>query len=345
MAQIYPNQLDAALKKSLAPVYLVHGDELLTQMECADAIRAKARRQGYTDRQVFSVDKSFDWNSLAVESASLSLFAEQRILELRLPSGKAGTEGSKALSEFIEQAIPDTLLLVVAGKLDPAAKRTKWYKAFERAGVTIPVYPIDTARLPAWISQRFQRRKMSADRHAIAILAERTEGNLLACTQEIEKLYLLYGEGAAINADQVEDSVTSSARYTVYNLVDAAMLGDMSRCQHVLRGLEAEGVAATLALWALNREIHTLQSMAADLQGSNLNAVMATWRVWEKRKPLVSAALQRLSRKRLQQLVCQCAQAERSIKGIGAGSGWDELLQLLAMMTGLGRMPSTPDLD
>ncbi|MEE9492087.1 MAG: DNA polymerase III subunit delta [Gammaproteobacteria bacterium] len=345
MAQIYPNQLDALLKKSLAPVYLVHGDELLTQMECADAIRAEARCQGYTERQVFSVDRSFDWNSLAAESASLSLFAEQRILELRLPTGKAGTEGSKVLYEFIQQAIPDTLLLVIAGKLDAATKRTKWYKAFEQTGVTVAVYPIDAERLPAWITQRFQQRKMSVDAAAVALLTERTEGNLLACTQEIEKLYLLYGEGAAINADQVEDSVTSSARYTVYTLVDAAMLGDMSRCQQILRGLEAEGVPATLVLWALSREIHTLQSMAADLPGSHLNTILTSWRVWDKRKPLVSAALQRLSGRHFPHLLRQCAQAERSIKGFPAGTGWNELLQLLAMMTAVGRLPMTPDLS
>ncbi|MEE9343034.1 MAG: DNA polymerase III subunit delta [Gammaproteobacteria bacterium] len=334
MAQCYPNRLTEQLADKLAPVYFIYGNEALVQMECADAIRAQARQQGFTERQVFSVDAGFDWNQLAAESSNLSLFAQKRLLELRIPSGKPGREGSKALCDFIDPLPDDTLLLITVGKLETSAKNTRWFKSLNAAGISVPVYPIDIDRLPGWVSQRFGQKGMLASQAAIQLLVQRTEGNLLACVQEIEKLFLLYGT-AAIDEEAVEASVADSARYTAFQLVDAACVADVGRCQRILAGLKAEAVAPTLVLWALSKEIHSLGNMAIDMKNSSLASVLSHWHVWEKRKPIVTAALNRLSSRQLLSLVSYCSRVDRVIKGRLAGNPWDELLQLSMKMSGV----------
>ena len=328
MSQLRPEQLASHLQQQLLPVYFVYGDEPLQAGECADQIRAAARRQGYTDRQVFSVEPGFDWESLRCAADSLSLFAEQRILELRLPNGKPGDKGSRALRAYTQALPADTLLLILSGKLEPAARRSKWVKSLESAGASIAVWPIDAGRLPAWINSRMRSKGMQPDQQTLQLLADRTEGNLLACAQEIEKLYLLLGPGA-VDAATVDHCVASSARYDVFGLVDAALLGQPARVQKMLAGLRAEGVDPVVVLWALSRELRSLAPMAAALKKSaSMAQVITAARVWEKRKAAVTAVLKRLSCNRIQSLLRRCAQLDRVIKGRAAGSSWDELLQL-----------------
>lgn len=335
MSQLRPEQLTAHLGQQLLPVYFVYGDEPLQQGECADSIRAAARQQGYTDRQVFSVEPGFDWETLRAAADSLSLFAEQRILELRIPNGKPGDKGSRALRAYTEQLPADTLLLITAGKLEPAARRSKWVQSLESVGASIAVWPIDAVRLPAWINSRMRARGMQPDAQSLQLLADRTEGNLLACAQEIEKLFLLAGPGP-LDAAMVNDCVASSARYDVFGLVDAALLGQAARVQHMLSGLRAEGVDPTVVLWALSRELRSLAPLAAALKKTaTLTQVLAAGRVWEKRKAAVSAVLQRISHNKIQSLLRQCGQLDRVIKGRAAGSSWDELLQLSLHIAGV----------
>lgn len=335
MARLRPEQLDAQLRQALAPVYFIHGDEPLLVGECADAVRRAARERGYADRQVFSVEAGFDWDSLLAASGNLSLFSEQRILELRLPTGKPGDRGARALRAYT-QALPEaTLLLITAGKLEPAARRSKWVQALESAGVSIPVWPVEVAQLPAWIDRRMRAKGLQPDADVLQVLCDRVEGNLLACVQEIEKLYLLYGPGR-VDLERVNESVTPSARYDVFGLVDAALMGQAARCQHMLSGLRAEGVDPVVVLWALAREIRSLAHMAAELAtGAALGPVLAAGRVWDKRKTAVSAALQRISHKKFQSMLCRCARLDRVIKGRAAGSSWDELLQLTLLIAGV----------
>ncbi len=337
MTQLRADQLAGQLQQSLAPVYFVHGDETLLVNECADAIRAAARAHGYAERQVFCVEAGFDWNSLRAASDSLSLFAERRILELRLPSGKPGKDGTQTLREYAERPAADTLLLIVSGKLESAARRSKWMLALEQAGVSIAIWPVEAAQLPGWIERRMRAHGMRASREALQLIAERVEGNLLAAAQEIEKLYLLHGSGE-LDVDAIAELVADSARYDVFGLVDAALAGDAGHVQRILSGLRAEGVDPVLVLWALAREIRALTTMARQLQGTGLAQVLASHQVWEKRKPLVSAALQRIRGRQWWYLLQRCAQLDRVIKGRAAGSAWDELLQLTLSLAGVNAL-------
>lgn len=335
MTQLRTDQLAGHLKQPLAPVYFVYGDETLLVNECADAIRSAARSQDYMDRQVFTVETGFDWNSLVAASDSLSLFAERRILELRLPTGKPGKEGTRILREYAERPPEDTLLLIISAKLEAAARRSKWVQALDKAGVSLPVWPVELARLPAWIERRLRARGLKASHDALQLIAERVEGNLLAADQEVEKLYLLHGEGQ-LDLDAVAELVTDSARYDVFGLVDAALAGEAAHAQRMLSGLRAEGVEPVLVLWALSREIRNLTAMARQLQsGSSLSQVLASQRVWDKRKPQVSAALKRIRGRQWWQLLQTCNHIDRVVKGRAVGSAWDELLQLTLRLSGV----------
>ena len=335
MTQLRADQLDRHLVAELAPVYFIHGDETLLVDECADAVRAATRKQGYSDRQVFTVEPGFDWQSLLAASDSLSLFSERRVLELRLPTGKPGKEGAKVLCEYVERLPEDTLLLVISAKLEPAARRSKWVKALDKAGVSIALWPVDVTQLPAWIERRMRAHGMQPSRDALQLIAERMEGNLLAAAQEIEKLYLLSGPGP-LELDTVSELVTDSARYNIFGLVDAALMGDAPHVQRILAGLRGEGVEPVLVLWALGREIRMLAGMARELQsGETLARALASRRVWDKRKPLISGALKRIRGRQWWALLQRCAYLDRVIKGRAPGSAWDELLQLTLRLAGV----------
>lgn len=328
-------QLASHLQQGLQPVYLISGDEPLQVMEAADAIRARARELGFGEREVLHAEAGFDWNALTAASGSLSLFAEQRLLELRLPSGKPGKEGGAALSDYAADPPPDTVLLIICGKIDTASQKSKWYKALEAAGVTLQVWPVEPGALPGWVLNRMRSCGMQPTPEAAQILAERVEGNLLAAAQEVEKLRLLFGEGP-IDVLQVEEGVADSARYDIFELVDTALLGDAPRTTRVIEGLHAEGVEPILVLWALMREIRTLAQMAEELaQGRSIEAVLGQFRVWEKRKGPVRAGLKRHTLRRWLQLLRRAGRIDRMIKGIEPGNPWDELLQLALLMAGV----------
>ncbi len=339
MTQLRVDQLASQLSAGLSPVYFIHGDETLLVGECADAVRVAAREQGYSDRQVFSVDTGFDWATLSAASDSLSLFSERRLLELRLPSGKPGREGATALCEYAAHLPEDTLLLIVSAKLEPAARKSKWAKALDKAGVSVAVWPVEMARLPSWIDRRMRQYQMLASADALQLIAERVEGNLLAAAQEIEKLYLLHGPGS-LNLETVAELVTDSARYDIFALVDAALAGDAVYAQRALVGLRGEGIEPVLVLWALSREIRSLASMARDVQGgAPLARVLAARRVWEKRKPLISDVLQRIDAGQWWALLQRCALIDRVIKARAPGSPWEELLQLVLSLAGVSPLP------
>ena len=332
--RLRPEQISTHLEQGLAPVYLVSGEEPFQLEQATNAIRDHARQRGYTDRQVMHVERGFDWQQLTSSANALSLFADKRVLELRLPSGKPGDAGSKALQQYCERPPEDTVLVIVAGKLEKAQQNSKWFKALEQNGVVVQVWPIEADKLPSWIRQRMQQREMQPTPEALAMLADRVEGNLLAADQELEKLRLLTG-GGTVTAEQVAAAVSDSARYDVFSLVDTALLGDRGRAVRMLYGLQGEGVEPVLVLWALGREIRTLAGMSFALQaGQPLGQVLGQYRVWDKRKRPVQAALQRYPLKRWQALVWQVGEIERVIKGQAAGKPWDELLQLTLKVAG-----------
>lgn len=326
--------LSSHLQNQFTGFYIVSGDEPFQLGEAARLIREAAQTKGFTERQVFHIERGFDWQQVLMQADSLSLFAERKLVELRLPTGKPGTDGAKILQQLAEQQLDDTVFLLVAGKLDAAQLRAKWVKAIEAAGTLVQIWPVETARLPQWVRQRMQARQLQADAPAIQLLVERIEGNLLAADQEIEKLRLLYGEGH-INTEQVREAVADSARYDVFTLVDEALKGDVVKTTRILQGLRAEGVEPILVLWSLARETRQLlQISQALLQGSSAQQAMARFRVWDKRKALVNAALQRLSCQDWQQLLRLAGMIDRQIKGLAAGRVWDELLELSLAICG-----------
>ena len=332
--QLKPEQLDAHLNKQLAPVYFISGDDPLRVMEAADAVRHAARAQGYDERDVLTVQPGFDWYSLQSESGNLSLFSSRRIIELRLPGGKPGRDGAQALRDYAAQLPEDTLLLVTAGKLEPAARKSKWVQSLDAAGVVMFVWPLDAHEFHRWVEARMRRQGLLPTAEAVTMLADRVEGNLLACVQEIDKLYLLQGAGA-VDAEAINRLVADNARYDVFGLVDAALAGNASRSIRILTGLQAEGLAPQVVLWALAREIRSLAAMAGQVAGGDaIPAVLGRYRVWANRKSLVGTALKRLKPAQCNAMLQQCASIDRISKGRGTGNAWDELLQLTCRLAG-----------
>lgn len=231
------NQLGSHLDKTLQPVYFISGDEPFQVDESVRLIREAAKSQGYTEREVYHVDRSFDWSELTNSVNSMSLFAERKVIELRIPTGKPGDKGSKALVAYTSQIPEDNLLLIVSGKLDSNQTKSKWFKALDVAGAMLAVWPLEIQQLPGWLKQRMQIRGLQPTEDALTILAEQVEGNLLAADQELEKLRMLYGEGA-ITAENVIEAVSDSARFDAFALVDVALQGDPVRVSRILHGLK-----------------------------------------------------------------------------------------------------------
>jgi DNA polymerase-3 subunit delta len=330
--KVSPERLGAELRKSLRSVYLVAGDEPLLKSEAADSIRLAAREAGYSERELHVAERGFDWDALLASSDTLSLFASRRLLEIRLSSAKPGEKGGLALARLAGAPPADTIVLIVAPKLDKTAGAAKWVKAIDAAGVIVQVWPVDAGKLAEWIRRRMAAAGLEADRDAACLLAERVEGNLLAAQQEIDKLRLLHGPGR-VDLAAVRASVADSARYDVFQLVDAALGGDPGRALRILAGLRAEGVEVTLLSWALARELRSLESMAWQLARGRSRAAV-TGPVWQKRKPLVAAALGRLDLNDIGDLLLQLAELDQVIKGVRRGPTWDRLRAIVAAFAG-----------
>lgn len=333
--RLRPDELGQRLKQELLPVYLLTGDEPLQMDEASDLIRSEARAKGFADRTILDADRKFDWNELAQEANSLSLFAQQRILDLRIPSGKPGTAGSQALVEYAERPPEDTILLLTMPKLERSQGTSKWFKALERIGAVIQIWPIEGPRLPPWIEQRMRNCGLIPESGVVTMLSQRIEGNLLAAAQEIEKLLLLHGPGI-ITVEQLEAAVADSARYDVFNLVDSALQGKTAYCTRILNGLKGEGTPAPVVLWALTREIRMLAELAYVIgKGSSpQQAIAARREIWDKRKQLVGSGLQRLPIKTLRGLLVLCGRADRAIKGREKSDPWQLMQEITSRLAG-----------
>jgi DNA polymerase-3 subunit delta len=326
--QLRAEQLEPALSRSLAGIYAVHGDEPLISLEAADAIRAAARNQGFADREVFEPGRGFDWSEFSHSLASLSLFGGRKIVELRLASGKPGAQGGEAIAAYCERPSPDILLLVSLPRLDRTSQGTAWFGALSRAGVVVDVWPIERARLPAWIAERLGRQRQRAGREALEFLAERVEGNLLAAHQEVQKLALLAPEGE-LGLDMVRESVTDVARYDAYAACEAMLAGDAARYVRIVDGLKGEGEAPSLVLWTLSEELYALERIQAGAAaGRPVDELLRENRVWGPRQRAMKAAAARVAAEAVRRALSQAAGIDRAIKGVGSGQPWDELLKL-----------------
>ncbi|WP_303907707.1 DNA polymerase III subunit delta [Thiohalomonas denitrificans] len=333
--RLRPEQLAGHLRNPLLPIYVVSGDEPLQAGEAGDAIREAARGQGFAEREVMHAETGFDWGLLSAAADALSLFADRRILDLRIPGGKPGDAGGKALSAYAQRPPEDNILLISLPRLDKRQQQSKWFKALDAAGVVIQVWPVGPKELPGWISQRMRSRGLEFQPEVVRLLADKVEGNLLAAAQEVDKLHLLFGEGA-IDAGGVALALTDSSRFDVFELVDTALSGDAARTARILDGLYAEGVEPVLILWALAREIRSLAGMAASMaQGTPPDQVMREHRVWAKRQAPVRSALQRHNARRWEAFLARAGRVDRTIKGAEPGNPRDELIQLALLVAGV----------
>lgn len=334
-------QLEAALKKNLAPVYLIAGDEPLQLGEAADAIRRTAKKAGFENREVLTVDPHFEWASLGEAADSFSIFADKKIIDLRLPSGKPGAEGSKALSEYCARLPEDTLLLITSGKLDSASLKSKWAQTLDKTGIIIQIWPPSGQDLINWLQNRMANKGLFGDREGLRLLAGRVEGNLLAAAQEIEKLFVLHGP-KQLSRHDIESAVADSSRYDVFNLCDAMLAGKTGRILKMLQGLKSEGTAEPLVLWALTRDIRLLISIkTARCQGFSKDQALRNAHVWENRKGLVLGAEQRLKLTQLNKALLMSTEADRRIKGASKGNAWDMLTQICLLVGGAEVMAET----
>lgn len=333
--RIYPEKLQGHLQKQLLPVYLVSGDEPLLVQECCDQIRARAVEQGCSEREVLDAGTTtFNWQDILQSATSMSLFAERRLVELRLPSGKPGAEGSKALCEYLELVGSEDVLLIISGKIDKQSTGSKWYKALDKAGATIQVWPVDARELPRWLQQRVRQSGMDIDRDALQLLCEKVEGNLLAAVQEVEKLKLLASDGR-ITLDTVTGAVSDNARYKLFDTIDSALRGEAATSLRMLHGLRGEGTEPPVVLWALLREIRTLREarQAVD-KGQAAQQALAGLRVWKNRMGLMQGALARHDKASLDNLLEQAARVDGSIKGFSDGRPWDNMEVLVMGLAG-----------
>ena len=330
--QLRPEALEAHLAKGLAPLYVIASDEHLLALEAADRIRRSARAQGYTERDVLSVERSFKWGELLAANQAMSLFGDKKLIELRIPTGKPGKDGSAALQSYAKDLSPDNLTLITLPKLDWQTAKASWVGALQQAAVYIEIPNVERAQLPNWIGARLAAQGQSVDRQGLDFIADRVEGNLLAAHQEIQKLGLLHEPGK-LSFEQVMDAVLNVARYDVFKLSEAMLAGDPARLARMLDGLRGEGEALPLVLWAVSEEIRTLLKLKSGMQqGRPLGALLKEHRIWGPRERMMEPALRRVSIGTLEAALREAAQVDRMVKGLRArafaGDAWDAMLQL-----------------
>ena len=309
--KLRPEQLSAQLKKSLSPVYFITGDEPLILEESTDLLRHHIQQQGFNEREVLHVDGSFSWEYLLECANALSLFAEKKIIELRLGSQKLNKKSSDILQSYLSNPAPDNILLITADKLDGGAKKSAWFKAIDNCGVIVEIWPVEAAQLPNWIRQRAAQTDLQLNEEAIQLLCDRIEGNLLAAKQEISKLSLLFPH-QVVTADDVIASVSDSSRYDIYGLTDAALNGQAARCLSAIQ--------------------------QAQQSGQSFDTVCQRERIWGKRKPLARQAAQRISTAQINLALQQCAEVDKIVKGLANGDAW---LLLSAISLALAGQPLT----
>ena len=360
--QLAASQLGNHLQRGLQSLYTVHGDEPLLQQEVLDAIRASARAQGYTERTSHTVAGAhFDWSEVLAAGGSLSLFADKQIVEIRIPSGKPGKDGSVALQQLAESSKGNdsTLTVVMLPRLDKMTKSGAWFAALESYGVTIQVDPVERSALPQWIAQRLgaqgQRVEAGEDgQRTLQFFADRVEGNLLAAHQEIQKLALLFPpevHGGVLRWEQVESAVLNVARYDVFKLSEAVLAGQAVRVQRMLDGLQAEGEAEVLVHYTLAEDIRALKRVKdAMAQGRPLPMALRENRIWGAKERLFERVLPKLSESILAELVQSAHVVDGIVKGLRQpdwpSTGWQALhrlaLQLCTLCAGTARAAAVP---
>jgi len=326
--QLAPAQLPQHLTKTLAPIYVLAGDEPLAQSECLDAIRKAARQDGADERSKFVVERGFNWQAIQQFGQALSLFASKRILEIAIPNGKPGTEGGKALAELADNPIPDTTTIIILPALTRETKKSVWFSKLQSAAAVIEMHDVPPQQLPKWIAQRLAQQNQKTDDASLAFMAHQVEGNMLAAHQEIQKLGLLYPEGD-ISAEDISNAVLNVSRYDAFKLGEAVLAGDPERTSRILQGLQDEGEQAVAVMNPLIWVIRPLVSVKrAQARGEHLNQAMTNARIFGPRQQQAKMALSRFSLRQLEAALQKLCDIDRIAKGIMIGDAWLELSRL-----------------
>ncbi|MGZ5082152.1 MAG: DNA polymerase III subunit delta [Usitatibacter sp.] len=323
--RISTRQLDGQLKKGLAPLYAVHGGEALLALEAADRIREAARKSGCTEREIFFAEPGVNWGKLAAGAANLSLFASRRLVELRIPTGKPGTEGASAIEAWCAKLPDDAVSLVMLPELDWKQLKTKWFEAIERVGVVVEAKPVTRDELPDWLAERLSRQGQHASVETLEWLAERVEGNLLAAKQEVEKLALLLPAGE-ITLAAIRESVTDVSRFERDTLIDAIHDGDPSRISRAVASLKAEGEPLPLLLWTLAEELRLLMALAAGQRPRRYLAPERAERLARTARKHGTASFDRE--------LLRAHRIDRMIKGVETGDPWESVVELALGISG-----------
>jgi DNA polymerase-3 subunit delta len=332
--QIRLPQLAGHLARGLGALYVIHGDEPLLATEAGDLVRAAARAAGFEDREILVADHGFKWDAFAAANRNLGLFGTHRLIDLRIPSGKPGIDGARVLEDCAANPNSDTLTLVTLPRLDRAAQSSAWFSAMERAGIAVVVQAVEREELPRWLAARLARQNQRASADTLQFLADTTEGNLLAARQEVEKLGLLLAEGE-LDPDEVLHAIADVARFDVFELSEAGLAGDAVRALRILAALEAQGEGVQLLIWQLGEDLHALSSvMAATAGGTALASAVRAARVWGKRQAALERAVRRLTPAAIPPLLQQLARLDALAKGIGSGSVWDEIADMVLALAG-----------
>ena len=327
--RITSEQLQQHLARELKPLYAVFGDETLLALEACDAIRARARVEGYTEREVLTVESGFKWNQLALAASSQSLFASRKLLELRIPTGKPGAEGSDAIQAYCGALPSETVTLVCLPNIDWRALKAAWFEALHGVGVAVQAKAVTRKALPQWLAGRLKAQNQDADARTLDFIAERVEGNLMAAYQEVQKLALLHPAGT-ISFENAREAVLDVARYDVFSVGEALLEGDVARFARMLDGLRGEGVAPPLVLWAMAEEMRAIGKIVSGVAaGRPLSMLWREARVWgPSHQNLMQQNFKRFSLAQVSDALRHAANIDRIIKGLARGDVWDQLLQL-----------------
>lgn len=330
--QVYPNQFAQDIKKSLRPCYLVFGDEPQQKFDVIEQIRTKAKANGFEERTVLVAETGFSWNQLIEATQSMSLFSSQQFIELELPTGKPGAEGSKVLQEVAASINPDILLLVHGPKIGKDVQRGKWFKVLDEIGAAVLCYPLEGKQLNSWITQQLQTHQLNVSPAGVKMISDFCEGNMLAAKQEIDKLALLY-PSQAITEQQIEQAMVDQSRYNVFQLVDVMLSGDSTRCIKMLYRLESEGLEPNTIVWALIREWEQLWKLKTTLE----NREPIQWQrfgIWRNRQGFYQNALNRLSFQQLEDIQTALGKADHAFKQNVIARPYVELCHLCMMFMG-----------
>jgi DNA polymerase-3 subunit delta len=325
--ELRPEDLGAHLSRGLAPLYLIWGEEPLAMLEAEDAIRAAALKSGH-ERTVFTVLGKFDWSVIFGHADNYSLFAQKKLVEIRIPSGKPGIDGSAALGRYAGSLPADTVSIISLPGMEWKQTRSKWFEALAAQATVIQSRDLPLEQMPGWIGRRLALNNQQASREALEFLANRLEGNLLAARQEIEKLSLLLPAGK-LGLSDVKQAVTDVSRFDAADIQDALLEGDSARCARILDNLRQEGEAVPKIMWQIGATLRLLYKLKSAMrQGQPLAAAFKANRIWDKRQALMQAALKRVSDAKLESALKDAARIDRQAKGLEGGDPWDDMLRL-----------------